>query len=344
MRIKMQKNKTLHVHAGFHKTGTSAIQSYLFHHDLGRSHSYLHVGEENSSLIMLEAFKRDYINGPEYNGPELSSLEVKKYQDRAKEKLIAAIHNNDSKNVILSAESIGTYHLDEHEAVRDFFSDYFSDVRFYLYARPHKSRIESAFQEILKTNYRGLDEQFVLIFQRAIGNIDRIYGADQVIVKKYCSDSFIDGDVVTDFLNQLGLSRQNIPVTRKNTSLSLPAVQLLYIYRKYFPHINRKDKLIVERLLTLKGNRFCMHSELFSRLFFTKEGDLDWLKQRTGFSLEEDITQHDDFGIKSESSLIEITDQTKNWLRKQRRGWLGRRRRLGSSMESIAEAVRALAL
>ena len=339
----MPKNKTLHVHAGFHKTGTSAIQNYLFHHDLGSSHSYLHVGGENSSLVMLEAFKRDYINGPAYNGPRLSSLEARLSQERAKDKLIAGIHKNDSENVILSAESIGTYSLQEHELVREFFSDYFSDVKLYLYARPHKSRIESAFQEILKVTYRGLDKQFVMIFKRLIGNIDQIYGADRVSVKKYCSDSFVDGDVVTDFLNQLGLSRENHLVTRKNTSLSMPAVQLLYIYRMYFPHSDPRDERLVERLLTLKGKRFRMHSELFNRLLLTREDDLEWLRERAGFSLEEDITQHDAFGIKNETSLTEISEQTKDWLMKQRMRSFNRRRRLDSSPENIAKSLRALA-
>ena len=339
----MPKHKTLHVHAGFHKTGTSAIQNYLFHNDLGSSHSYLHVGGENSSLVMLEAFKRDYITGPAYNGPRLSSREARMSQERAKDKLIAGIQKSDSENIILSAESIGTYSLQEHEMVREFFSDYFSDIKLYLYARPHKSRIESAFQEILKVAYRGLDEQFVMIFKRLIGDIDRVYGADKVNVKKYCSDSFVDGDVVTDFLNQLGLSRENHRVTRRNTSLSMPAVQLLYIYRMYFPRGKWRDKLLVDRLLTLEGERFRMHSELFNRLLVTREDDLEWLRARAGFSLEEDITQHDAFGIKNERSLTEISDQTRNWLMEQRSGWFGGRRRLDSSPENIAKTLRALA-
>ncbi len=86
-----------------------------------------------------------------------------------------------------------------------------------------------------------------------------------------------------------------------------------------------------------------MHSELFNRLLVTREDDLEWLRARAGFSLEEDITQHDAFGIKNERSLTEISDQTRNWLMEQRSGWFGGRRRLDSSPENIAKNLRALA-
>ena len=58
--------KVLHLHAGFHKTGTTAIQEYLFNADLDPEYTYFHTGIANSSLIMLQAFKQDLFDDPQF--------------------------------------------------------------------------------------------------------------------------------------------------------------------------------------------------------------------------------------------------------------------------------------
>ena len=338
----MQRKRTLHIHAGYHKTGTSVIQNYLFHADLGDLHRYLHAGIPNSSLLMLQAFKRDYGDTPQYSGPKLSIQEAREIQKNARGRINTIIEQINCPNMILSAESISTFRQEEHEDLRDFFAQYFSELKIYIYLRPHKSRIESAFQEILKTRYRGLEQQFILIFEKAIAKIDAVYGRDQLNISKYCRSNFTDSDVVSHFLEQLGLTRTEHFSEGENVSLSLPAIQLLYIYRKHFPGTDKNDSNRVKKLSKLTGRPFHLHSDLFQRLLLTKEGDLEWLKRRTGISLHEDIEEHDSYSIRNEADLINISNETLGWLKRQQRGWFRPTKSLGNSTSSIAKGVRSL--
>jgi len=334
--------KVLHLHAGFHKTGTTAIQDYLFNADLDPEYTYFHTGIANSSFIMLQAFKQDISDDPQFRKNEFTPENITQIRERARMRLAARLSEIDQAHTILSAESIGTFTPAECADLYEFLKPYYDDIRVYVYIRPLKSRMESAFQENLKSRYRSLDERFPFRFETIIGKFDQCFGSSQVSISKFSRDALMGGDVVSHFMSQVGLDKKSSGRSEVNTSLSLPAIQLLYIYRKYFPQKQLGDPERIQMLASLPGENLHFHSTLFKALLNNPEGDLDWLKHRAGFSITEDIEADDHNSIRSERDLTDIPAESISWLKAQQGNFLGRVQIRDSNLRSIAMGVRRL--
>jgi hypothetical protein len=134
--------------------------------------------------------------------------------------------------------------------------------------------------------------------------------------------------------------------------LSLPAVQLLYVYRQQFNVAIPEDTNLIQRLETLEGDSFRMHQDLLDRilmdrierfssirtwleklgtwvgidvhlkhgplhrLFLRSNDNYRWLEKRTGIS----VVSHgrdESSGVNTEEDLVSIPDDSLNWLQQQ---------------------------
>ena len=333
----------LHLHAGFHKTGSTAIQNYLFDNDVDSRYHYFHSGIPNSSLIIKQAFKNDLANHQGFRKKNLSPKKESDIRVRARARIEKIVRDIDRPHTILSAESLGILTAEEIGQVCEYFSRYYRDMRVYIYIRPLKSRVESAFQEKLKTRYSSLEEKFPISFQKSIGSFDQIFGRDHVKVSKFSREGFPGGSVINHFLNQIGIEAELSGQSEANTSLSLPAIQLLYVYRKFFPDRHKDDDKRLQKLELLSGDPLHFHSDLFNELLIAPEGDSNWLEHRAGFSATEDIRAHDNAAIKSEQELTSIPADSIEWLRQRQPNLLSRLRFRRGNLPSIARGVRRLA-
>lgn len=310
--------EVLHLHAGFNKTGSTAIQDYAFTHELGPQHTYFHAGMPNSSLLMTLAFDSRLTRSPGYHSRPLSPGGVQRLRHRARDRIKKIVMQIGTEHTILSAEDIGQLKPEDVADVYDLFSRFYKTIRVYIYIRPVKSRIESAFQECLKTRFRSLEETFPISFKKSVGTFDHIFGPDQVKLFKFSRDDFAGGSVVRHFLHEVGLPVPAEVPADANTSLSLPAVKLLYCYRKFFPGLQRGDGRRLRKLQTLEGDRFHFHSDLYRELLVSQEGDREWLEARAGFSIAEHVTTHDRIAIRTEDELTRILPPEQAFLDRQR--------------------------
>ena len=100
-------NKKLILHAGQHKTGTSAIQNYFFEEFKHPTIAYIHAEIANSSLWMLQAFKRDLPQRPNFDRLKKRSHQKNQAMRKlAKDKLESRIIDTDKPVHVLSAESL----------------------------------------------------------------------------------------------------------------------------------------------------------------------------------------------------------------------------------------------
>ena len=335
--------QVLHLHAGFHKTGSTAIQGYLFHNPLGSDHSYFHNNNPNSSLIILQAFRQNLADYQQFQHENFTPEDVLRIQKTARNRIAEIIQEIDKTHTILSAESIGILNPAEHLKLYEFFKKYYKEIHVYIYIRTIKSRIESAYQEILKTRYRSLEQQFPVSFKKSIGGFDQAFGKNRVHVCKFSKAEFAGGDVVNHFLGQLGIARQDGQHSKDNTALSFPAIQLLYIYRTFFPTPVGGDNERIERLGSLPGAAMHFHSDLFEKLLSQDSGDTQWLEDRAGFSVTEDIEAYNDSAIRSERELTAISRESVRWLKEQQPDFRSRLRIRRGNLRSIAHGVRCLA-
>ncbi len=142
------------------------------------------------------------------------------------------------------------------------------------------------------------------------------------------------------FLAQLGLgfdtSRAAAPV---NISLSLPAIQLLYVYRTFYPGPFDGDRPRVQQLAALPGVPLRFHSDLYAALIVIRPGEVERFEARAGFSVAENISADDDIAIRGEADLLAVPDASIDWLQAQ----TGSTATIESSdLRAIAELVAAL--
>jgi hypothetical protein len=304
------------LHVGQHKTGSSAIQNYLFgHRDSLRDVQYLYKDRANASLWMLQAFKRDLGALPTYRHKALSAEHLAKVRSRARRRLQAALAAISEPQAILSAESVSLFTPEEMQDLQAFLSPYFSTITVFQYVRPMKSRLESAFQEKLKHRYAALDDPFKLNYFRRASILADAFGRENLRIFKFDSGLFPRGDVVCHFLAQLGLPLpESSSDTDANLGLSLPAVQLLYAYRLVQRTRTGRDRVIVERLGGLPGPPFRFHSALYREIIASVPRGVSKFEALAGFSLDENVDADDAIAVRNEADLLAIPDVALDWL------------------------------
>jgi hypothetical protein len=267
---------------------------------------------------MLQAFKRDFAELPAFRGRQLDRVAAAGMRQRARDFLAQQSSQCTAPLSILSAEAIGTFDVEELRDLRSFVGPFFRRVTLFQYFRPLKSRMESAFQEKLKHGATTLEQKFPLAYCQTIALQDSVFGKDNVHVHKYDSLLFPQGDVVLHFLEQIGLdSPNNVAGAAVNAGLSLPATQLLYVYRLFFPILLEGDRQRVDKLFRLSGEPLRFHSALYQELVVLSAHEVASFERRAGFSVAEQLDADDATGIRSEEDLLAIPERSIAWLYSQ---------------------------
>lgn len=204
-------NNTLLIHIGMPKTGTSALQKFLFANaskleKYGWAYPVLldqkDINSERLMMIEQSGNGRDlYVEGvlnnhkSEWNtGIEIISTHLK------------------VRNVILSSEDISEYETDKFlEGVKEKCEN----VKVVIYLRRQDREIESIYNEHIKSagEYNTFQEFITsddsyktwVDYLSKLDTISRIVGKENLIVRIYEKQQLIGNDTVTDFLSVLGI-------------------------------------------------------------------------------------------------------------------------------------------
>ena len=301
-----QTHRKLWIHAGRHKTGSSAIQVNLYQRLEDPKYDYLDLGKPNASSVINNAFNPNIANAGKGDPAERA--------ERARGTLRRAIAGSKRPNAILSAESISLLAENDFAALIEFLRDYFDDIELVAYFRPPKSDMESAFAEKLKTGFAELEAPVNFMHRRRFEGFENHLDKEKIHYLRYAAEDFPDGNVVTHFCRHIGITMPPSSTTLANERLSLPAVRLLYLYRKRHPQMRAEDRLLVEQLAKLQGPPLRFHSSLFKRKFQDPLGSFSWLESRSGRSFDEDVNADDALGIQEEADLEIIDTESCNWL------------------------------
>lgn len=307
-------NRTLYIHAGLHKTGTTAIQQYLYRHLDHPDYAYFDIGRPNPSLVILQAFKEEFQEHPYFEGRKMGQEQVEVLRASAQATFNETLDKIAAPNVIMSAEGISSLTPEECETFLQSMQARFGQVKVILYIRPLKSRVESAFQQKLKTRLVSLEENFRFDFRKTVSKFDDVLGQNNVEILPFLPEQFPGGNVVLDFLSRVGLDAEIELAPRANLGMSLAAVQLLYIYRQHFPQPIPADQHLYEVLGDLPGSSFHLHSDVFRRMYTDHGDSVPWLKERAGVDLEEDLEAHDAYAVSNEKDLTDLPDSSIAWL------------------------------
>ena len=278
---------------------------------------FLYVDNPNSSLLVLQAFKTELEKTPRFQHLDLTGPALMNIRRKTREELRRVITSTRAGKHIISAEDISTFSEDELREMRDFFAPQFDEIQVFIYVRPIKERIESGFQEVLKTRFRSINHCIPMNYMRLAQKFDAVFGPANTHFFRYSRSDFPNGSIIDHFLRQLGIPHIAVDAAISNTRLSRQAVQLLYAYRMRYPHQQRGDQALIrklESLTTADSTRFHFHSCLYNEVLLTDESAARCFAKRSGFSVDENISAHDSIGIRGEDDLLDISKQTIEWL------------------------------
>lgn len=285
--------KTVYLHIGLHKTGSTAIQSaFAF---LQRSNiTYASLGHENHSIPIYTAFSETYQNYHIWKHRNESAAAVAERRRFYRAQLARALQANRHRNVIISGEDISALTVPALKALKEALSITHSKIQVVAYLREPVSCMRSALQENIKngTNPRAPAPPS---YRSCIERFRTVFGHDSVVLRIYDKASLLEGDVITDFAALVGVDA--VPRSRHaNVSLSTEAVRVLYrLNNQSDPSDpNRRPQWSRARFTEQLRQHFPGQFELPDQLIEgrVRHAELDWLLEATGIDFRTQHTTH----------------------------------------------------
>lgn len=309
------RNRKLVLHIGMHKTGSSSIQETLHHNLNDENVHYIKFSNPNHSGVLRRIFKEDLQNDHLVKFQNISREKFLEKKEKDKLILIDKINLSEPKNCILSAEEISNFTQNELLQMLRFFNSYFNKIVIIGYVRSPKSYIESAYQQILKGGIRknfhlsNINPPYKLRFEK----FDKVFGRENVYLYKFDPNSFPQKDVVLDFCDKIGIKMSKNKTIRINESLSLEAISLLYIYRKFYKYTGKEktrfnsNKKLIEVLTTIGTKKFKVSNQYMKQVLERNNENIMWMEDRLGGkSLKEYFKDDDIDAINDEQELENI--------------------------------------
>lgn len=286
------------IHAGMPKTGSTSIQESLFASTRLQGARYVHTGRANSATDLCSAFSRDPLSVKFNRMQGLSLDEIRIRDAESLAHLAGMLVPGEHETFIVSGEGLINLQEDEFRDLCDWLLKHVDQVRVVAYVRDAKGFLESGFQQSVKG---GAARQLTLgrmwpHYRQAFEKFDRVLGREQVALWKFDPRSFPGRDVVQDFCQRLGVSLPEEDIVRRNESLSLEAVSLLYVFRQHKLQSSAKDitfgefrqiKRLVRCVGELQGTALRFQARVLQPVFEVYRDDADWIEQRIGARVTE---------------------------------------------------------
>ena len=312
MNIKENKNtantKTIILHVGDTKTGSTSIQKTLFYEknqELLAKKGYLFpkCWEPNHSVKMLSAFgstpetlKRNIIIG-------FTKEEVTEYNYRNLNQLQKEIHNTNFKHLILSGELISSMKTNELKEMRDFLIEKVGSnqtqkqsisFRVILYIRNPKDHVSSRIQNIIRwgsdfqSAYQKVSDHLDHYYREKIEALQDTFGKNNIEVFQFEGAKKNKYGIAGHFLSLLDFTEKElsqIKFFRVNNRISKKAAEIISFINEKQPLI-KNQKLSSGRfkedtmpLFSLKGDKFDLTPEQKKNILTKALPDILWLKE-----------------------------------------------------------------
>lgn len=295
--------KTLLLHAGMPKTGTTSIQNacHATRDEILRREGILYpaFGPNHTNPICTL-----FMNNPAQHisnrmANRTSDQAIAEIRARYRDSLVADLERDDWDRVLVSAEGIANLSQEELGNIRDFFAQYVDAFDVIYYVREPISYAASVMQQLLKggatlgqlhrtpelPNYRG-----------RIGNAIGAFGADNVRIRDFTSAAKSDGGLVADFCRQMDMDDDTIAVVMgasrlDNESLSLESARMLSQLNTLRPLFSGGQRNVLRTgketlsLEKIPGNKFALPAKVRHRIWQDTRDDVSWMNATFGTQL-----------------------------------------------------------
>lgn len=322
------------IHFGLHKTGSSSIQWFLRHELRDERFFYPASGQlphlldncHNRSLCCAFQDNPEKYHIHLKEGVGLTRLRARGEWFKKQIGTVTALRK--VKTLILSAEELSNHSASELERLKDFLGGHGLTVRAIGYVRKYKQLQESRFQQALRepgTRRLPLSPEAPRFtnfpYREKLEKFPEVFGHSSVQVEKFEIAASSDGGVVGDFCRKAGIAQQPRSTAQQNEGLSMHAIRLLYVFRKFGSASSRvvepihANLRLIDKLSELKGDRVAFHSSLVRKSEHQWRIDVDWISQQMGDDMVGDLYGADDRDcLRGEADLFVFSLPSLEWL------------------------------
>lgn len=236
---KRKRKKTLLLHIGTHKTGTTYLQDFLLKNKkallkegvLYPTTKYHPYGQQRLAYAFQDAVN-PHLDGLIKNDPESVFHELKR--------LLSEVEHN---YLLISSENITPKsRIEVVEKIQRFFSEY--DVKVIVYLRRQDKYLVSLYREHVKLpnsevcRFEDFSCPYPLDYNELVKPWETIFGEENVLVRSYDELLYKEIDIIKDFFQEVGveINLDNYPTTLTKANTTLPNIALEMIRGgNYYP-------------------------------------------------------------------------------------------------------------
>ena len=335
------------IHIGMHKTGSTSIQESLagfrddqfFYAQLG--------GGGNHSLPIFSLFSPRAELHHLHRTANRRGDALARYISDIWSELDRSITRARGRTLVISGEDISALKEPALAELRDRFLERFKSLTIVGYVRPPAGFMASNFQQRVKSG--SIDflkpRRMYKKYEDLFGKFDRVFGRDNVLLKKFDRKKFPDGCVVQDFCQWIGMSFPKQRIVRHNESLSRQAVAALFTYRKLGgrlgPHPIGGPAGTVLGALIGGNEKFRFSPEAVKPVLEANRNDIEWIEARIGEPLQEEFDEEQPGDVRHEADLLEpdpdLIERLSTLLRER-----GQQPPIARNAQDVASLVHAL--
>ena len=294
----MKKFKKIFIHVGQDKTGSTSIQSNLhLNRELLAEYSYLYaLGQFHPEFVSFFA-KAPFSIG--FNKEYSASSSIKSIKKRDAEYLSSLkkqLETAKEDYLIFSYEGFTNLNQDELLSLKHFLAQYTDQYQIIYYLRPPASYAQSALSQRVKSGSLSWHiHPPITPYQVQLTKLINVFGKNNINLRIFSKRFLKDGDVVIDFLNQIGCNQAifetfKFAQIKNNISLSEEAIvigdEIIRILNGYLPYGQDFRQKVTPTLEKIAGRKFNLSNLQIDIINKCTANDIKFIHDQFGYKLE----------------------------------------------------------
>lgn len=290
--------RTIFLHIGTHKTGSTSIQNSLEGYDDGKTR-YANLKWANHSIAFYTSFSEDYRNYHIWKNNGLNNNQIDDKRADYLRLIERSLEQDVEKNIIYSGEDISNISAEGIIRIKNMLIKHSAKIHIIAYVRSPISFKQSWLQQTIKmgnnvhiTEFQG----YINRFQKFIDT----FGIENISFRYFDEIK----DVVSDFCQLVNVNIERKP-RYDNKSLSTEAIKCIYILNKFIaPHsasenVTQAVSKFHEMLSEILPGRFSFPEDLLYP--YVDRNDYQWMQETMGVNFG--INEKKLGGVKSSKEI-----------------------------------------
>lgn len=256
--------KTILLHVGTHKTGSTTLQStFDENRDLLKRMGIEYLGGKRAYPCLYSSFLTNPMNHS-WNTllSGLTEADIRARDKAARGELIRLIEASQSDTIIISSEFLSMLDQNEQKALRAFLEPHGRVIAVYYY-RDLLSWMSSDSQQMAKAGWNHQPTAYKIAVERIHKmplRVHAVFGAKNTKFIRF--EEAVNVGICDSFLTAFDLptlASQGVSELHSNEAISANAVQAMYLYNRLFPRgSGQRSPKIVEQLQNLEGPKYVL--------------------------------------------------------------------------------------